>query len=225
MRTRTGLTLAAALSAAVLATAVVPASAAGHPDASGAVLTVGSSGGAAVASGDTLSASLASGTTATFYSSATGTSGVTCTASQFTATDTTNPTAPGSATESLTDQTFSGCTSNVTGVTGVQSITVNHLPFTTTVSDASGDPVTVAAGSAGAIQTTVVLNTLLGTTTCVYTGGPLSGAASNSGNTIAFAGQKFTKASGSSLCFSNAYWTATYGPVTDTTQGGAVYVD
>ncbi len=220
MRTRTSLTLAAAFSALALAAAVVPAAAAAHPEAASPVLTVGSLGGTPVAVGDQLSAPLASGTHANFYSSSTGTSGVTCTTSQFVATDVTNPASPGSATESLGTQNFSGCSSNVTGVTGVQSITVNNLPFTTTVSDSSGFPVTVTAGSTGPIQTTVVLNTLLGSTTCVYTSGPLSGSASNTDNSISFTNQEFTKSSGSSLCFSDAYFTAKYAPVTDTTQGG-----
>lgn len=220
MRTRTSLTLAAALSALALAAAVVPASAAVHPDAGTPVLTVGSLGGPAAAVGDILAAPLASGTSATFFSSATGTTGVSCTSSQFGATVTANPSTAGTATESLTSQTFTNCSSNVTGVTGVQSITVNNLPFNTTVMDSAGFPVTVSAGSAGPIQTTVVLKTLLGNATCVYTGGPLNGNASNSDNSISFTGQHFTKTSGSSLCFSDAYWTAKYAPVTDTTQGG-----
>jgi hypothetical protein len=224
MRTRTSLTLAAALSALALAGAVVPATAATSPHAA-AVLTVGSPGGTAVAVGDQVQAPLAAGTKATFYSSATGTSGVTCTASAFTATVTANP-ASGTATESLGTQTFGSCTSNVTGVNSVKSITVNDLPFTASVSDAGGFPVTVAAGSAGPIKTTVVLGTLLGDTTCVYTGGPLTGSASNSNNSITFTSQHFTKSSGSSLCFGDAYYSSTYAPVTDTTQGGgAVFVN
>jgi hypothetical protein len=219
MRMRTTLAISAATCALALAGAVAPATAAVHPNAS-TVLTVGSAGGAAVNPGDALTASLASGTKATFFSSSGGTSGVTCTTSTFNATDTTNPAAPGTATESVTSQTFSNCTSNVTGVTSVKSITVT-TPFTVQVSDSSGDPVTIP----GPVTTTVSLGTLLGTTTCQYTGSNLSGSASNSGNSITFTSQHFTKTSGSSLCFSDAYWTAKYAPVTDTTQGGPVFVN
>ncbi len=219
MRIRSSLAAVAAVATLGIAGAVPAMASPVHPDAA-TVLTTGSAGGTAVAAGDILMAPLEAGTNATFFSSATGTSGVTCAVSKFTDQVLTNPTAPGTATESLTGQTFSSCTSNVTGVTGVQSITVNNLPYNTTVSDSTGDPVVVSAASA-TIQTTVVLNTLLGTTTCVYTGGPLNGNASNAANTISFANQHFTKSTGSSLCFADAFFTAAYGPVTDTTQGGA----
>ncbi len=192
MRTRTLLTFTAAVAALGLA---APASAADTP-----VLTT--TDGAAVAVGDVLDASLASGTAATFYSSATGTSGISCTSSAFSAKVTDNPAAPGTATESLASHTFdtSGCTANVTGVLGVSGITVDNLPYTTSVS--SDGTVSVTPGASSAIQSTVKLRTLLGTITCVYQTPSLSGTASNADNSIAFANQQFTKASGSSLCFS-----------------------
>ena len=147
--------------------AVTPASAADT------VLTTGGAAGDAVAVGDVLSASLATGTTATLYSSATGTSGVSCAASTFTATVTDNPAAPGIATESVTAHTFGSCTSNVLGVLGVNSVTVNNLPYTTAVASDGSVTVTPAAGST--IQTTVVLRTLLGTINCVYQAPSLTG--------------------------------------------------
>lgn len=213
MRARTLLALAGAVAALGLA---VPASAADTP-----VLTT--SDGAAVAVGAVLDASLASGTAATFYSSATGTSGISCTRSAFSATVTDNPAAPGTATESLTSHTFdtSGCTANVTGVLGVSGITVDNLPYTTSVASDGTVTVTPAAGSV--IQSTVQLRTLLGSITCVYQAPSLSGAASNADNSIAFTSQPFTKTSGSSLCFSNAYFTAKYAPVTS--SGLAVNVN
>ncbi|MFD5797107.1 Tat pathway signal sequence domain protein [Streptomyces diastatochromogenes] len=217
MRTRSLLALAGTVTALTLA-AAVPASADGS-----AVLTTGSAGGPAAAVGDTLTAPLASGTTATLYSSATGTSGVTCTSSQFTAGVTGNPTAPGTATESVTGHTFdsSSCTSNVTGVLGVSSITVDNLPYTATV--ASDGTLTVTPASGSTIQTTVKLRTLLGTITCVYQAPNLTGKADNSDSSIAFTNQQFTKSSGSSLCFANGYFTAKYAPVTD--AGARVYVN
>lgn len=219
MRMRSLLTLTAA--AAAFALPVATASQAAAADI--AVLTTGSVGGTNVAEGATVSASLASGTTATLYSTSTGTTGITCTTSAFSATVGSNPTAPGTATESLTAHTFSGCTSNNVGVLGVTSVTVNNLGYTTSV--ASDGTVTVAPGTAGNIQTTVVLSTLLGSVTCVYqaTNGTLAGTASNTDNSIAFANQQFTRTSGSSLCPSSGYWTAKYAPVTS--GGESVYVN
>ena len=162
------------------------------------------------------------GTNATLYSSSTGTSGISCTASTFTATVGSNPAAPGTATESLTGQTFSKCTSNVVGVLGVTSITVNNLPYTTDVSSDGTVSVTPASGSA--IQTTVVLRTLLGSVSCVYQAASgLSGTADNTDNSITFANQQFSRTSGSSLCPASGFWTAKYSPVT--AGGEPVYVN
>ena len=219
-RTRTLLALAGAATAFALATAS-PATAADT------VLTTGGAGGDAVSVGDVLNASLAGGTSATLHSSATGTSGVSCTSSAFTATVTGNPAAPGTATESLTGHTFgaSSCSSNVPGVTGVTGITVDHLPYGTTVTSDGAVTVTPPAGST--IQTTVKLRTLLGSITCVYQAPSLNGTVDEDLNGIKFSQQHFTKVSGSSLCFANGYFTATYAPVTDTSQPGSptVYVN
>jgi hypothetical protein len=212
---------AVAVAAALAVTATSPAS------ADGAVLTAGGADGTAVAVGDVLNASLADGTAATLYSSATGTSGVSCASSTLTATVTDNPAAPGTASESLTGHTFdsSSCTSNVTGVLGVGSITVDNLSYVTTVASDGTVTVTPAAGST--IQTTVKLRTLLGTITCVYQAPSLTGTACNADSGITFTSQQFTKSSGSSLCFANGYFTAKYAPVTDTSQSGnpVVHVD
>ncbi|MFD9396291.1 Tat pathway signal sequence domain protein [Streptomyces sp. NPDC060000] len=211
MRTRSLLALAGTVAALSL-TAVTPASAAG------AVLTTANGD---VAVGDVLNASLATGTAATLYSSATGTSGVSCAASGFSATVTGNPTAPGTATESLTSHTFGSCTANVIGVLGVTGVTVNNLSYTTSV--ASNGTVTVTPASGSTIQTTVVLRTLLGSINCVYQAPSLTGTANNADNSINFTSQQFTKTSGSSLCFANGYFTAKYSPVTD--AGAAVTVN
>ncbi|MFF3488312.1 Tat pathway signal sequence domain protein [Streptomyces sp. NPDC002701] len=221
MRTRTSLALAAAVTALTLS-AAGPASA-----ADGTVLTTGGPGGTAVAAGDVLSASLAAGTNATLYSSSTGTSGVSCSSSAFVAEVVDNPAAPGTATESVTSHTFdsAGCTSNVAGVLGVTRITVDNLPYTATVTSGGALTITPAAGST--IQTTVVLRTLLGSITCVYRAPGMTGTADNTDNSISFSNQQFTKFSGSSLCFSNGYFSAKYAPVTDTSQAGgpAVFVN
>jgi hypothetical protein len=211
--------LAAVVGSTVCATLV--ASGAAYAD-SGAVLTVGAAGGTNAAVGDTVAASLASGTKATFYNASTGTTGVSCTASAFSSTVATNPAAPGVATETLDSQTFTGCSSNVFGTTGVKSVTLNNLPYTVSVNGTT-NAVTIS----GTIQSTVVVNTLLGTITCVYTpnAGSISGTAANATNAISFANQQFTKVSGSALCLSSAYFSATYSPVSDTTQSAAVFVN
>jgi hypothetical protein len=192
----------------------------------GAVLTVGAVGGTNAAVGDTVTASLAAGTKATFYSTTTGTSGVSCTSSNFSSTVTANPPAPGVATETIDAQTFANCSSNIIGTLGVRGVTLNNLAYQASIDGATG-AVAIAPGSAGPIQATVVITTLLGTINCVYqpAAGSLAGVASNTDNSIKFTNQQFTKISGSSLCLSTAYWTATYSPVTDTTQGGPVFVN
>lgn len=191
------------------------------------VLTYGSLAGTNVAVGDVITSSLASGTTANFYSSSTGTSGVTCSTSSFTGTVLTNPAASGTATESVTDQEFSDCSSNVLGVLGVTSVTVQNLPFSAAVDD-TADTITITGTDAAPIETTVVLSTLLGSATCIYEadGDTVTGAVSNTDNSITFTNQQFDLESGSSLCFANGFFTATYAPVEDSTAGGAaVYVN
>ncbi|MET8624234.1 Tat pathway signal sequence domain protein [Kitasatospora sp. NPDC004669] len=213
--------------AALALVAAVPASAA-PGDAAPAVLTADSAGGAALAAGDALAAPLAANTSATFYSTATSTTGVTCATSQLAATVLTNPAAPGTATESLTGLTFDSCTSNVTGVTSVQSLTVDTLPYGVTIDDGTGLPVTLTGGSAGPIQATAVLNTWFGTITCSYQlSGAFTGAADNTAHSLTFTNEHFAKSDGSGLCPADGYFSASYGPVTDTAQPGspAVYVN
>lgn len=220
MRIRLAAATTAATAAAALA--LLPATSA---SAASAVLTYGSVGGSAVVDGDVLTAPLASGTDATFYSSATGTTGVVCAVSTFTAKVISNPAAPGTADESLTGQTFDSCTSNVAGVTGVNSVTVNLLPYDSTVSDSAGYPVTVRpTSSTSPIETTVVLNTLLGSATCVYRASGLDGNASNTAQTITFQNQVFQLYQGPATCFPTGYFSASYGPVSDTSQAGSPHV-
>ncbi len=221
MRIRRTLGATALAAAAVLAAGTMtPAQAAGS-----AVLTHTAVGGPNIAVGDVLTADLVAGSYATFYSSATGTSGIKCAASSFSATVTSNPAAPGVATEQLNTQTFGSCTANVIGVTSVQSITVNNLPYTNSVSDAPGNPVSLDPTAAGPLQTTVVLKTILGTITCVYRApAGISGTTSNVGQTIGFNAQALPKVSGPSTCFSTGYFSATYGPVKDSSVAGSPHV-
>ncbi|MBV2155372.1 Tat pathway signal sequence domain protein [Kitasatospora sp. SUK 42] len=226
MRIRPHSVVSAAVAALALVTAV-PASAA-PGDSAVPVLTAGSAGGTAVAAGDALAAPLAANTSATFYSTATSTTGVTCATSQLSATVLTNPAAPGTATESLTGLTFGDCTSNVTGVTSVQSLTVDTLPYGVTVDDGAGLPVTLTGGGAGPIQATAVLNSWFGAITCTYQlSGAFTGSADNTAHGLAFVNEHFAKSGGSGLCPADGYFSAAYGPVADTGQPSApaVYVN
>ena len=222
--------IGAGLAALALLTGLVgatPATAAPSTSLASAVLTYPTAAGTAVSVNDVIQASLKTGTNATFYSSASGTTGVKCAASTFSAKVLSNPTAPGTATESLTAQSFTSCTSNIFGTTGVQSVTVNNLPYATSVT--SGGVVTISGTSTAPIQSTVVLNSLLGPITCVYrtSTNKLTGVAANATNSITFTNQTLTKFSGTSLCFGTAYFTATYSPVRDTSKTGspAVFVN
>jgi sugar (pentulose or hexulose) kinase len=187
-----------------------------------AVLTTGSLAGPNVAVGDVLVANVAAGTTANFATASGGTTGVKCAVSAFTATVTDNPAAPAVATESTTAHTFSSCTANIFGVTRVNSVTVNNLPFGTTVDSATG-VVTVSGTATAPIRTTLSLGTILGSVTCVYqaNGGAITGLSSNTDNSISFDNQAFSKSSGPITCPGAGFFTATYAPVVDTTVAGS----
>jgi hypothetical protein len=204
-----------ALTGALAVAIATPARAADPVD----VLTTGTAGGTNANVGDTITAALKAGTTSTFRTSATGTSGISCTDSTFTATVTANPPAPDTATESLTAQTFGGCTASILGVTAVNSITVDNLPYVTSVVSATG-AVTVAGSDAAPLQTTIQLRTILGTVTCVYRaeGNAITGQAANDDNSITFTSQVFDKSSGPGTCSANGYFTAQYSPILDAGQ-------
>ena len=55
--------------------------------------------------------------------------------------------------------------------------------------------------------------------TCSYKATSVKGSASNTGNTITFSKQKFTKTSG--ICPASANFSATFGPVTDSSVTGS----
>jgi hypothetical protein len=206
--------LAASVAAAALATmAPMAASAAPHD-----VLTTGSPTGPNVAAGATVTASLQAGTKATFFSPGTK-SGVTCTRGSVTSKVTANPVAPGTVTESLTAESFSRCTTNVSGATSVQSVKSLSLPYQATVSDSAGLPVKVSH-----LASRLTVGTEIGTITCTYKAALLSGKASNTGQKETFTNQRFTLSSGSSLCPASGDFTATFGPETDTSVSGSPHV-
>jgi hypothetical protein len=183
------------------------------------VLTIGKKGGTAVGKGAVLTAGLARKTSVVL---ALGTYTATCTSSTLTAKVTGNPARSGKATLSLTRQTIKGCSISVTGVT-LKSLTALNLPYNVTISTARRDPVTIAGRRASkplSFEAAISVGTL--NLTCVYTAASASGHASNTGNKVTFAAQKFSLDTtlSSSLCSSagasTATFSATYGPVRDT---------
>ncbi|MFD5085287.1 Tat pathway signal sequence domain protein [Kitasatospora sp. NPDC058201] len=223
MRTRTFPALVAV--AAALTAGAAPASAAfaaSRTAAEVSVLTTGGAGGPAVAVGDVLVAPLAAGSRATFSSTADGSTGVSCGVSPFTARVLGNPAAPGTATESLTGLTFGSCTANVTGVTSVRSLTVGNLAYHVAVGGGAGLPVVLTPGAAGPIQASAVLNSWFGTLTCTYQlSGAFTGTADNATHSLAFRNERFVKSGGSGLCPGEGYFSATYGPLVDTSRAGS----
>jgi hypothetical protein len=209
------------LVAAALVVAVPAAAAAAAPVH---VLTTGKVGGPAVATGAVLKASLKARTSAVFKTTL-GT--LTCTTSTFTAKVVSNPVKPGTAKESITAQTFSSCKINVSGV-AIKSITVGNLPYNATVSDARGHPVKISGRLATKPLLVAVKVEFGGVTfTCGVKAASISGTSSNTGNVVVFTNQKFTKASGPSACPSSGTFSATYGPVRDSSVRGtpAVFVN
>lgn len=206
---RKGMLLVMTAATAMLAALPMAAASAATPH----VLTVAKVGGVAVKTGNLIQAPLKTGTKATFFSPGT-TTGVTCAKALVTNKVLTNPTKPGAATESLTGQTFTSCTTNIPGTTSVKSVKAVGLPYKTTVSDATGFPVTVTKPS-GVLKTTIVINSVLGAITCTYRATKLSGKATNVGNADIFKNQVFTLSSGSNACPAKGSFSATFGPKKD----------
>jgi hypothetical protein len=171
----------------------------------------------AVKTGAVLKAGLAKGKTAVF---SLGTEKLTCKSASFSAKVTGNPGKPGKATESLTSQKFSKCTVSVSGIT-FKSIKVSNLPYKVTVSDAKGFPVTISGSSKSKpIAVTVTVTVGVNPVTCSYKATSVKGSSSNTGNTITFSKQKFTRTAGA-LCPASASFSATFGPVTDSSVKGS----
>jgi|SRR5579859_877704 len=218
--------VAAAIAASV-AVVAVPATLA-YAKAPVHVLTIKKTGGTAVKTGAILKSSLKAKTSAVFT---VGTSGdkLTCKAANFTAKVTANPVKPGSATESITAISTSKCT--FSGITAtLESFKTHNLPYTATVSDAAGFPVTIKGQSSSKpIGFGVVVDVSgVGDLTCNYQAASLKAHASNTGSTVAFKNQKFKLGAGSNgFCLAPAVFTATFGPVKDTSVTGspAVFVN
>lgn len=189
------------------------------PAKKSAVLTVGKVGGTAVKRGAILKASLKSGTSVTFYAPGTK-NGVTCKSSSFTDRVTKNPQSPGIARELLTAQTFGGCSVHgVGGAIGVKGITVANLPYKTTISGVGSHPIVLFKA-----RTRLTLKTVLGTLTCTYAAATVKGTASNVGQVNIFTDQTFTLLSGSVACPKKGSFSATFGPVKDTSAKNSPHV-
>jgi len=216
--------IAVAMAAGTALLGVVPLTAAAastHSQAQrrSAVLTINRVGGKAVKVGAVLKAGLKRGTTVTFFSPGT-TNGVTCKSASFANKVTRNPLTPGLALEKLTAQKFSNCSVHgVAGARGVKSIKVVGLPYKTTVSGRAGHPIVVFRA-----RTRLVLNTILGTVTCGYGKAQVHGTASNKGQVNIFKNQTFTKVSGPVACPRSGNFSATFGPVKDTSVTGSPHV-
>jgi hypothetical protein len=184
------------------------------------VLTTVKVGGPNVKVKDVLQAGLKAKTVLVF-SSVSGTAiSLKCTKSTITSKVTTNPRRPGTAVQSLTGDTVTGCKANTTLVKSV-TVTVTKLPNKITTSDAKGNPVTVFGPSARL----KIVTTIIGTITCNYSAKTIKGHASNTGSLISFSKQVFNRAAGSnSNCPAKGALTVTYGPVVDLSVKGHPHV-
>jgi hypothetical protein len=233
MRKSLLLAATAAVAAMVLpaasASAVVRPAAPGVANATPDVLTQGAVAGTNTGAKDLMQAGLQKGTPLTFVWSLSGlTVTISCTKSYATIRSKINPVAPGTATLSLNKLTATACTATASQsglISGVQSVT-----FTTvdplTISDATGDPVTVT----GAPVVTFTVNSVVGAVTCGYAASGLSSAFTDTGSAMAFTNQAFTtlQAGSNSLCpTTGGTFAATYGPLKDLTVTGhpAVFVN
>jgi hypothetical protein len=194
---------AAAAMAVLTALATSPASA-----QSVDVLTAGGNNVTAGNPGDTI---VGTSTSAVLSTSA---GSITCNSASFTADVQTNPEAPGSATEQVTVLSASSCKSSIAGTTSVKSVGLTSGDEPTATVDDSGPTLTITP------SVTVVLGTVLGQVTCIYSG-TLVASVDNTDNAIDFDGATVTKQTGSSsVCPSSGTYTSTYSPVEDTSVAG-----
>jgi len=190
------------------------------------VLTIKKVGGPAVRANAVLKSGLAKGTSAVFsLPTVIGTVKLTCKSAAWSSTVRRNPVKRGTATESLTAIQVSKCTLSTSAAT-LKSIKAADLPYKVSVSDASGFPVTVSGTSKTMpLKFTVVVTAGMTNVKCNYKAASISGNASNTGSKITFSKQKFVKAAGSnSLCKGPVHFSATFGPVKDTSVTNSPHV-
>ena len=198
------------MTAVVAAMAVLPvATASAAPAAKHDVLTISKVRGPNVKAKAVLKASLKPKTQAVFKT-ALGT--LSCKKSTVTMKVTKNVTAPGTATLSLTGQTFGSCSLSIKGAK-IKSLKLNKLPYKVTFSDKKkSHPATVAKPSVSFVASAFGL-----TVGCTYTAKSITGGGSNKTHLITFSKVKFGLAPGSNgFCSKTGTFSAAYGPVKDT---------
>ncbi len=217
--------LAAACALALAAPAGAAYAATAH-HAAKPVLTIDKKGGPAVKKRAVLKASLAKHTSATFtLTTSVGTFSATCTSATLKAHVTANPSSRGNATLVVTGESFGGCALTGASGTGItlNSIKALNLPYGMTIGSAGSFPVTIT-GSSRSKPLSLEASISVGSTAihCVVTTRQATGHASNSGNKLSVK-QTLTldAAKSSAVCtqedVSSATYSATYGPVRDTT--------
>jgi hypothetical protein len=218
------LAAACAVALAAPASAAYAATAAHH--AAKPVLTIKKKGGPAVKKRAVLKASLAKGKSAVFAITTTsaGSFSATCTSSTLQAKVTANPSSRGKATLSLTGETVGKCTlKGAPSGVSLNSIKALNLPYEVTISSAKGFPVTIAGRSKAKPLSFEAIITFASTNyTCVFTAKKVTGHASNTGNKVSVTKQALALDGKKSapLCsevgVSSATFSATYGPIRDT---------
>jgi hypothetical protein len=217
--------LAAACALALAAPASAAYAATAQHAAAKPVLTIGKKGGPAVKQRAVLKASLAKGKSATFaLTTSAGSFSATCTSSTLQAKVRANPSSRGKATLTLTGETIRHC--KIKGApprVSLSGIKAVNLPYRVTISSAKGFPVTIAGrSSAKPLSFQATISYLSNNNTCVFTAPKLAAHASNTGNKVSAVKQQLTldAAKSSPLCstvgVSSATFSATYGPLRDT---------
>ncbi len=70
-----------------------------------------------------------------------------------------------------------------------------------------------------------MLNSWFGTLTCTYQlSGAFTGTSDNATHTLSFRNEHFVKSGGSGLCPGEGYFSATYGPLADSSRAGSPVV-
>lgn len=212
--------------AAAVASTGAAASAGSTPLSSSAAvptLTVNSPSGPAVNPGDVLNSSLTTGTVLSLTTASGGGVGLFCKQSSWQATNLSNPPVGGAALSRITLMTIASCTDNNPGVASVSGVAVTNLPDMLQVIGAGSFPVQILpSGAPLQIVATLVLSTGA-TTVCTYQSNPpINGNTGLGAVPWSFTNQTFAL-TGGPLPFCGAttdYFSASYSPVTDLTQGG-----
>lgn len=191
------------------------------------VLTISKVKGTNVKAKAVLSAGLASKKHVSFVSTGGSASlDATCSSASVSFKVTSNPAKGRTADLGETKQTTTKC--KVSGslaslITSLKITTTNtaRKPYKTTITDKKGDPVTVMSP----VAKVVVVTTVVGTLTCIYTAKSIKGSYSNKTHDITFSKQKFVldkskSKADCSLAGTGGSFSAVFGPLKDTSVKG-----